>query len=142
MVMSIPHPDEFTPLARQLMAKAPRPLPQYGSLQWFLSPDEVRYAAMAVAAECWRDHCNPLTIAEELIERLEAEDRSVLRRLRETSADVREGLNTYSPGWVDAPSHAELERRRGKPPKKKLPAATQAELDEISDWLDGWGRGH
>lgn len=39
--------------ARQLIDRAPRPLPTYGSAEWFAADTATKYASLAAAAECW-----------------------------------------------------------------------------------------
>lgn len=103
-----------TALARSILSRAPRPIPSYGSPDWTALPknDLRRVASVLVAAECWRDHCSPARVAQDLVERMDEEDRSILRRLRETSWGVGEALRANLPGWPSSPSHAELVRRR------------------------------
>jgi hypothetical protein len=105
---------ELTDLARKILARAPRPIPRYGSTQWLALPvdDLSRFAAVLVAAECWRDHCSTERVAEYLREQMDREDRAVLRRIRGTSRDVQEALAQTLPGYANSPSYAELARRR------------------------------
>lgn len=111
-----PHFLPPTGFARELIARTSGPSPRYGTPEWEGLPasDPRKLAAVAVAAECWRDHCSTYRVAEDLLERMAEEDRAVLWRSRETSWDVRASLAACLPGWVDSPSHAELQRRRAE----------------------------
>lgn len=102
---------DLTALARDILARAERPIPRYGSDEWIELPenDLRRVAAVIVAAECWRDYTSPETVFEDLIESQRVDDALVLARIRATSADVRDGL---PPGWAGATTNAELKRRR------------------------------
>lgn len=102
---------KVTALAADILARAARPIPRYGSTEWMGLPenDLRRVASVIVAAEAWRDHCSPETVAFDLMGQVREENALVLARIRETSEDVRVNLPT---GWVDALPHAELVRRR------------------------------
>jgi len=39
--------------ARQLIDRAPKPLPEYGSTAWFTADDAAKIASCVAAAECW-----------------------------------------------------------------------------------------
>lgn len=94
--------------------RARGPIPRYGDDAWqCLEPSDPRAAAaVAVAAECWRQESDPARIAERLREELDAEDRAVLERIRRTSADVAGALDWKAE--VARPALAELRCRRGE----------------------------
>lgn len=86
--------------------------PAYGSRQWAALPadDPQRWAAVLLAAECWRRYWTPDMRAL----RADAAERALRARLRQMSWDLAAGLD-----WrrqARAPSYAELQRRRAQPP--------------------------
>jgi len=83
--------------------------PRYGGWAWSVLPDQDprRAAGVIIAAECWRSHCSPAQLAEDLRRQLAEENAAVVRRVRETSWDVQAARS-----WEPSPSYAELQRRR------------------------------
>lgn len=89
------------------------PVPRFGSPEWAqLPPSDARsFAAVVLAAECWRDHCSAPRVAEDLADQLDYEDWQVRARLAEASHDVSEAW--AEGGLADrGPSFAELQQRR------------------------------
>ncbi len=82
---------------------------RYGIEQWHdLEPtDPRRLAALVLAAECWREHCDPVNIALELLDEL----REGRREQRRTSWDVCGAADWAA--VASRPTVAELQRRRG-----------------------------
>ncbi len=97
--------------AQRVLAAA-RPagdLVRYGTEEWHdLAPnDPRRLAALVLAAECWREHCDPVNIALELLDEL----REGRREQRRTSWDVCGAADWAA--VASRPTVAELQRRRG-----------------------------
>ena len=83
-------------------------IPVYGSDEWLaLHPTNPRrLAALASAAECWRNHCSFEQIALDY----QASEEEFIARLKGASVDV-----SLAADWTaiaSEPSHAELFRRR------------------------------
>ncbi len=81
---------------------------RYGERAWLeLHPEDPRrLAAIVLAAECWREHCDPVNIALELLDEL-GEYRA---QLRQTSLDVAAVADWAA--VANRPTIAELRRRR------------------------------
>jgi hypothetical protein len=95
---------EPTALARDVLARAPRPIPRYADPAWHALPesDLRRVAAVLVAAECWRSHTTLEQITADLLEQLAADDALVRARLVAAAVDVRDALPSISPeSWWD-----------------------------------------
>lgn len=82
----------MTPEARRILDRVPTgsTLPRYGSPLWDALPDHDprRAAAVMIAAECWRDHCSPERVAEDLRIEMQDRDDELRRRARAASDDV------------------------------------------------------
>lgn len=100
-----------TDWAAAVLAASPRPIPAYGSEQWAALPahDPRILAAVVVYAECWRAHCHPRVVEEEVAAGLDADDACVHARLGDAAADVRVGLDF---DLLASPTHAEMLARR------------------------------
>ena len=83
-------------------------IPVYGGVEWLaLHPmNPRRAAAVATAAEAWRNHCSPKQIALDH----DAAAREFIARLRAASNDVSAAANWTA--IASEPTHAELVRRR------------------------------
>ncbi len=90
-------------------ARAAGELVRYGTAEWHaLDPhDPRRLAGLVLAAECWREHCDPVNIALELLDEL----REGRREQRRTSWDVCGAADWAA--VASRPTVAELQRRRG-----------------------------
>lgn len=97
-------PYRATPLARDVFRRVGdlTAVPTYGSPAWddLDDGDLRRVAAVLRAAEAWRRHCHPDTVAAELRDLLEAENEAARQRLSRAAADVR-------PWWVRESTAAE-----------------------------------
>lgn len=107
----MPEPLEWS-AERIRQARAHGPIPSFGSAEWDLLPagDPRRWAAVIVAAECWRDHRSPQRIADALRQEIADENAALYRRIRGASWDV-----AGARGWVAQSrrlTHAELQARR------------------------------
>lgn len=105
----------MTPLARHLLGRVPKgtTIPRYGSDEWDTLPeqDPRRAAAVALAAECWRDHLSPGQVAIELNDAMVAAEIELRRRVRECSWDVSAAIDWDA--LASRPTFAELQHRRG-----------------------------
>lgn len=112
------------PWARQLIANATGPIPEYGSAEWRALPDDSRekVAACIVAAECWRTYTDPAEVAWRLRADLGAreDDPDDARWSPEAVAEVHR--------TASRPSYAELCRRRGEPAREERAQRTYQRL--------------
>lgn len=102
-------------------------LPAYGSPEWQqLDRDDPRRAAAIVfAAECWRRYWTPDMVTD----RAEQFETEIAARLREAAHAISAGQN-----WVrvaNAPSYAELQRRRAQPG----PVQPKADAAAVAEWV-------
>lgn len=95
---------EPTALTRDVLARAGRPIPRFGSPEWDALPEQDlrRVAAVLIAAEAWRDHCSPDRVAEDLEDQLDADDLLVRDRLDHARAAIHDGLPRIGeePWWT------------------------------------------
>jgi hypothetical protein len=92
------------------LARAAGPVPRYGDEAWLQldTDDPRRLAAVYIAAECWRVHCLPATVAAEVQAQLDIEADTVRWRMRHGSWDLSDARD-----WRDIPaSFAEVEAKR------------------------------
>jgi len=106
------------------------PIPTYGTDEYHALPadDPRRHLAIWRAAEAWRQQFTP----EAVHARLVAEDREVVRRLRQMSHDLADG--EWSGPWWD---HLQVTRRRARllnnrPDTVRDPDACLASWEEAS----------
>lgn len=87
-------------------------LPLYGSAAWHDLPagDPRRWAAVIVAAECWRDHRSPGRVALDMRRALSEADALMTMRLKDAAVDVAQAADWSA--IAGNPPHAELVRRR------------------------------
>lgn len=87
-------------------------VPRYGDQAWqSLPPSDPRFAAaVAVAAECWRDHCSHERVAADLMAAMVEQEDELRRRVREASWDVCTARDWAA--YASTPTHAQLVERR------------------------------
>ncbi|HEY9411434.1 MAG TPA: DUF2742 domain-containing protein [Jiangellaceae bacterium] len=93
------------------------PVPRYGTPEWEALPDgDPRvFAAVVIAAECWRRDGTPEAIAARLRQELEESDRLVLYRQFGAERDVHAAwMEQPARRRVWRPSNAVMQRRRNE----------------------------
>ncbi len=107
------------------------PIPAYGSPAWSALPlsDPRAVAAVAVAAECWRQECDPERIAERLRAELAAERRVDEQEDAEELARIVRDL-------AARPTFAQLCDRRGGPERAARARARADARPTVGDLRD------
>jgi len=88
-------------------------VPRYGSPEWLELPttDPRFVAAVAVAAEAWRDHCDSVTIRRDIELELIAERQLANQRRSTAFAELARSVRELS----RVPTQSELRERRTPP---------------------------
>ncbi len=119
--------------ARAVIARgrALGPVPTYGSPGWSALPpsDPRAVAAVAVAAECWRQEADPACLAERLRVELAAEREVAEREAAEDLARLVDDL-------VKRLTYAALCERRGEPERAARARARSAAWPTVADLRD------